>query len=75
MSAPTDAGQLEARVTALENRFPATSWLWGPSFLKRALAMWGHVIVIQLIIAIVLWALFFACTILFAGMFAGFSQR
>jgi hypothetical protein len=75
VSSSNDASQLEARVANLENRFPTTSWLWGPSFIKRALAMWGHVIVIQLIIAVVIWAVIFACGLLFAGTLGGFGQR
>lgn len=75
VAASDDVNQLAARVAALENRLPANSWLYGNSFLKRVFAVWGHYFVAQLIIGIVLAVLFFACTILFAGLFAGLSQR
>lgn len=70
-----DSSQLAARLTALETRFPATSWLYGGNFIKRALAMWGHVIVIQIIIGIVVWAIFFVCFGMFGGMLAAFGNR
>ncbi len=74
-SVPVAQSDLAARVTALETRFPTTSWLYGGSFIKRALAMWGHVIAIQLIIAVVIWAAFFACALVFGGLFATLGQR
>lgn len=70
-----DANQLEARVTALETRFPRTSWVYSANFFKRALAIWGHVIVIQLIIAIIIWAIIFACVFVFGLSVAGLSGR
>lgn len=71
----TDTTQLAARIAALESRVPETSWLFGPSFLKRVFAIWGHYFVAQLIIGIVLFVLFFACTLLFGGLIAGLSNR
>lgn len=70
-----DPSQLAARLTALETRFPATSWLYGGNFIKRALALWGHVIVIQIIIGIVVWAIFFVCFALFGGLFVSMANR
>ena len=66
-----DANDLAARVTALETRFSNTSWLYGPSFLKRAFAMWGHVIVIQFVIGMVISVVMFGCMILFSILFGG----
>src|SRR5581483_1453374 len=57
----SDVNQLSVRVSALEARFPATSWFFGPSFLKRAFAVWGHWFVIQIILAIIIWVLVFGC--------------
>jgi hypothetical protein len=64
----SDLNQLATRVSQLESRFPANSWLWGPSFVKRAFALWGHVIIVQLIIAVVIWAIVFGCAFLFGGL-------
>lgn len=75
MMSSSEVNQLAARVAALENRLPANSWFFGNSFLKRVFAVWGHYFVAQLIIGIVLAILFFTCTIVFAGLFAGLSQR
>jgi hypothetical protein len=78
-SAPTastvEVNQLAARITALENRLPAESWLFGSSFLKRVFAIWGHYFVAQLIIGIVLGILFLGCTLVFGGLLAGLSNR
>ncbi len=74
-SIPNDNEQMAARLTALENRFPISSWLYGPNFFKRALAMWGHVIVVQIVISIVIWLVVFGCVALFAGGFAAFGRR
>lgn len=70
-----DMNALAARVAALETRFSPNSWVFGNNFLKRAFGMWGHVFVAQLIIGIVVWAILFACTILFGISIAGLSNR
>lgn len=69
-----EVNQLAARVSALETRLSPNSWLYSSNFLKRALALWGHVIVIQLVIAVVIWALFFGCALMFGG-FAAMMNR
>lgn len=73
-AATDEANQLGARVAALEARLSPNSWLYSSNFFKRALALWGHVIVIQLVIAVVIWAVFFGCALLFGG-FAAFMNR
>ena len=75
MAPAGDMNDLAARVAALETRFSPNSWVFGTNFLKRAFGMWGHVFVAQLIIGIVLWGIFFACTILFGLSIAGLSNR
>lgn len=75
MTPSTDTNQLAARVSALEARLPAGSWLFGDSFLKRVFAVWGHYFVAQLIIGVVLFVLFFACSIIFGLSIAGLTNR
>jgi len=70
-----EVNQLAARVAALETRFPPTSWIYSNNFFKRALALWGHIFVIQLIIALVIWAVVFGCMVLFGGLAATMSGR
>lgn len=70
-ASPTTSGevnQLAARVSALEARLSPNSWLYSSNFFKRAFALWGHVIAIQLIIAVVIWAVVFGCVVLFGGL-------
>lgn len=69
--------RLAERVTALETRFPTTSWVFGPSFIKRAFAMWAHVFVAGLIIAVIFYAGIFACAAVFGfgGLLAGLGSR
>ena len=71
----SDLNQLSARVSALEGRFPASSWFFGPSFLKRAFAVWGHYLVAQLIISIIITAIVFVCVFVFGLSVAGLSRR
>lgn len=73
MVSASDINQLSARVAALENRLPENSWFFGRSFLKRVFAVWGHYFVAQLIIGIVLGAIFFACFLALAAV--GLSRR
>lgn len=78
MSSPTtsaDVNQLAARVAALEARFPPGSWVYSSNFFKRALALWGHVIAIQFVIAIIIWAVVFGCALLFGGFAAFLANR
>jgi hypothetical protein len=75
MMSPSDVNQLAARVGVLESRFSTTSWLYSDNFLKRAFALFGHVFVANLLIAIVLWAVIFACTIIFGISLAGLANR
>lgn len=70
-----DPNQLAARVAALEQRLPENSWLFGNSFLKRVFAIWGHYIIAQLIIALVVGGLFLMCFLVFGGLLAGLSRR
>ncbi len=70
-----EVNQLAARVAALETRFPPTSWIYGNNFFKRALALWGHIIVIQLIISVIIWAVVFGCMLLFGGLAATLGGR
>lgn len=71
----SEVNQLSARLSALESRLPANSWMFGDSFIKRVFAVWGHYFVAQLIIGIVLFVIFFACSLLFGGILAGLSNR
>ncbi len=70
-----DENQLGARVAALESRFSTSSWLYGPNFLKRAFALWGHVFVAGLIIGIVVWGIAFVCALVFGFSLAGLANR
>jgi len=71
----SDVNQLSVRVSALEARFPATSWFFGPSFLKRAFAVWGHWFVIQIILAIIIWVLVFGCALVFGLSLSRFNPQ
>jgi hypothetical protein len=73
-SASSELNQLSARVNALETRLSPNSWLYSNNFFKRALALWGHVFLIQLIIAVVIWAIVFGCVLLFGGLGAIMSR-
>jgi hypothetical protein len=63
-----DLNQLAQRVTALETRFPTSSWLFGTSFLKRAFAIYGYYLVAGFIIGAVVMLIFFACFLLSVGL-------
>lgn len=75
MASSDNVNELAARLSALESRLPADSWLFGNNFLKRVFAIWGHYFVAQLIIGIVLGVLFLGCTLVFGGLLAGLSNR
>jgi hypothetical protein len=78
MSSPmssAEVNQLAARVSALETRLSPNSWLYSSNFFKRALALWGHVIAIQLVLAVIIWAVFFGCALLFGGFAAFLGNR
>jgi hypothetical protein len=65
---PADLNQLAQRVTALETRFPTSSWLFGTSFLKRAFAIYGYYFIAGLIIGVVIMLIFFACFLMSVGL-------
>jgi len=75
VTSSSDDSQIAARVAALESRFSTTSWLYGPNFLKRAFALWGHVFVAGAIIGIVVWAIAFGCALVFGFSLAGLANR
>jgi hypothetical protein len=75
MTSSAEINQLAARVSALEARLPANSWLFGDSLLKRIFAIWGHYFLAQLTISIVLFILFFVCTVVFGLSIAGLTNR
>lgn len=58
--------QQTQRLNALEARLP-NSWVISQNFFKRAFAIWGHAAVAGLIIGIIFYAIFFACTLMGLG--------
>lgn len=74
-STSSEVNRLAARVTELETRLSPNSWLYSSNFFKRALALWGHVIAIQLVIAVIIWAVVFGCALLFGGLAATLGSR
>ena len=62
----TQLAQQTQRLNALEARLP-NSWVISQNFFKRAFAIWGHAAVAGLIIAIVFYAILFACALMGVG--------
>ncbi len=75
MAPQADVNELSARVSALEARFPTSSWLFGPGFLKRAFAIWGHWFIIQIVLGIIIWVLVFGCALVFGLSLSRFNPQ
>ncbi|MBN2247195.1 MAG: hypothetical protein JW733_00700 [Coriobacteriia bacterium] len=63
---PQYIAYLEQRIAALESRLPATKVV-APGFWTRAFAIWGHNLLAQTVVSIVLGVVFMLISLLFAG--------
>jgi hypothetical protein len=58
---------LDTKIAYLEGRLPNSNIL-NQSFLRRAFAIWGHVLIAQIIIAIFIYGAVFVLAIIFGGL-------
>lgn len=70
-----DVNALAARVAALETRFSPNSWVFGTNFLKRAFAIYGHVLVASFLVVIIVSVVVGICSTIFGLSMLGLSNR
>ncbi len=63
---PQYIAYLEQRIAALEARLPATKVV-APGFWARAFAIWGHHLVAQTVVSVIIGIVFTLISLLFAG--------